>query len=162
MSSQSVDWWVDDTQELEGMLDDDQDMADMYLGRRQEAASNNKPDQSVRQEIQPPSPSQSAESMDDLEPSDFMGQVDSDAESEAPARPPRNTFDAAFIKRSTPTKRAQPPPQVCPYQASVQCYLWISGVLSRAKCRVASSSLQAADSSLKPQTQQQSLNNRYP
>ena len=31
---------VPDVQELEGMVDDDQDMADMYLGRRQEADTN--------------------------------------------------------------------------------------------------------------------------
>ena len=107
-----------DAQELEGMLDDDQDMADMYLGRRQEAESKSKPEESVRQEIEPPSPSQSAESMDDLEPSDFIGQLDSDSEAEAPARRAHNTspFDASYIKRTTPTKRAQPPPQVPPAQ----------------------------------------------
>lgn len=93
------------------MLDDDQDMADMYLGRRQEAESQQKPDRSVRQEIEPPSPSHSAESMDELEPADFMGQVDTDSESASPpARPAPDT--SPFIKRSTPTKQAQPPPQV--------------------------------------------------
>ena len=102
---------MDEVQELEGMLDDDQDMADMYLGRRQEAESRGKADEAARQEIEPPSPSRSAESMDNLEPSDFM---DSDSEAEAPARRPHNTspFDAPYIKRTTPTKRAQPPPQV--------------------------------------------------
>ena len=103
------------------MLDDDQDMADMYLGRRQEEAeSKSKPEESARQEFEPPSPSRSAESMEDLEPSDFMGQADSDSETEAPARRVYNTsrFDAPYIKRTTPTKRAQPPPQVCPSTSS--------------------------------------------
>lgn len=92
------------------MLDDDQDMADMYLGRRQEAESQHKAEQSVRQQIEPPSPSHSAESMDELEPADFMGQVDTDSESEPPARPTHDT--SPFITRSTPTKQAQPPPKV--------------------------------------------------
>lgn len=102
------------------MLDDDQDMADMYLGRRQEAESRSKPEEAARQEIEPPSPSRSAESMDDLEPSDFMGQVDSDSETEAPVRRAHNSspFDASYIKRTTPTKRAQPPPQVRPSSES--------------------------------------------
>ena len=102
--------------ELEGMLDDDQDMADMYLGRRQEAESKRKPEEAAKQQTEPPSPSQSAESMDDLEPSDFMGQADTDSETETPARRAQNTspFDAPYIKRNTPTKQAQPPPQVRP------------------------------------------------
>ncbi|KAL3135886.1 hypothetical protein ABBQ32_007442 [Trebouxia sp. C0010 RCD-2024] len=96
-------------QELEGMLDDDQDMADMYLGRRQEAENQQKPDQSVRQQIEPPSPSHSAESMDELEPADFIGQVDTDSESDPSVRPTQDT--SPFITRSTPTKQAQPPPK---------------------------------------------------
>lgn len=92
------------------MLDDDQDMADMYLGRRQEAENQQKPDQSVRQQIEPPSPSHSAESMDELEPADFIGQVDTDSESDPSVRPTQDT--SPFITRSTPTKQAQPPPKV--------------------------------------------------
>ena len=95
------------------MLDDDQDMADMYLGRRQEAEMQ--PSQSARQEIEPPSPSNSAQSLDDLEPSDFMGQMDSESEAEgvSPARPRRQSshVDVHAIRQST-AKQAQPPPQV--------------------------------------------------
>lgn len=96
------------------MLDDDQDMADMYLGRRQEI--DNKPAESAREEVEPPSPSCSAESMDDLEPSDFMGQIDSESEVEAPTCPRQNTpFRAAHSdKKAKPSKQAQPPPQVMP------------------------------------------------
>ncbi|KAA6421154.1 MAG: Magnesium transporter [Trebouxia sp. A1-2] len=60
-------------QELEGMLDDDQDMADMYLGRRQDA-ENTKEEEKARQAIEPPSPTASAVSMDSIEAADFMGQ----------------------------------------------------------------------------------------
>jgi hypothetical protein len=100
------------TQELEGMLDDDQDMADMYLGRRQDAA-NTKEEERARRAIEPPSPTASAVSMDSLEAADFMGQSESDTE--VPARPNRPTSpgDANFIRKSTPIQ-AQPPPQVCP------------------------------------------------
>ena len=96
------------------MLDDDQDMADMYLGRRQEI--DNKPAESLRQELEPPSPSHSAESMDDLEPSDFMGQIDTESETEAPRQPRRNTsfWDVHLNNKTTPSKQAHPPPQVNP------------------------------------------------
>ena len=100
------------TQELEGMLDDDQDMADMYLGRRQDAA-NTKEEERARRAIEPPSPTASAVSMDSIEAADFMGQSESDTE--VPARPNRPTSpgNANFIRKST-LIQAQPPPQVCP------------------------------------------------
>ena len=157
------------------MLDDDQDMADMYLGRRQEADSNSKPEESARQEIEPPSPSHSAESMDDLEPSDFMGQVDSDSETEAPARRAQNTsrLYAPYIKRTTPTKRAQPPPQVRPPTHSPMTHTVLacrSGVstavlivgccslrlLCRANCRTASSQVHANEEQALPLLRQAS------
>lgn len=94
------------------MLDDDQDMADMYLGRRQDA-SNTKEEEKARRAIEPPSPTASAVSMDSIEAADFMGQSESD--NEVPARPnrPPSPGDANFIRKSTPIQ-AQPPPQVCP------------------------------------------------
>lgn len=93
------------------MLDDDQDMADMYLGRRQDA-ENTKEEEKARQAIEPPSPTASAVSMDSIEAADFMGQSESDTE--MPARPNRapSPGDANFIRKSTPIQ-AQPPPQVC-------------------------------------------------
>ena len=100
------------------MLDDDQDMADMYLGRRQDVDTS-KEEQAARREIEPPSPTASAASMDSLEAADFMGQSESD--SELPARPNRHTSpgDANYIRKSTPVQ-AQPPPQVCrPHLCSV-------------------------------------------
>ena len=118
-------------QELEGMLDDDQDMADMYLGRRQEAESKTLPDQSAREDIEPPSPSHSAESMDSLEPSDFLGQLDSESEAEAPDRPRRrsNHRDSHFIKKTSPAKQAQPPPQVIVAFVFDQCAILCHALL---------------------------------
>ncbi len=94
------------------MLDDDQDMADMYLGRRQDA-SNTKEEEKARRAIEPPSPTASAVSMDSIEAADFMGQSESDTE--VPARPnrPPSPGDANFIRKRTPIQ-AQSPPQVCP------------------------------------------------
>ncbi|DBB08201.1 hypothetical protein WJX82_009172 [Trebouxia sp. C0006] len=107
-------------QELEGMLDDDQDMADMYLGRRQDA-SNTKEEEKARRAIEPPSPTASAVSMDSIEAADFMGQSESDTE--VPARPnrPPSPGDANFIRKRTPIQ-AQPPPQAMdtPFGASDQ------------------------------------------
>ncbi len=94
------------------MLDDDQDMADMYLGRRQDA-DNTKEEEKARRALEPPSPTASAVSMDSIEAADFMGQSESDTE--VPARPnrPPSPGDANF-RKSTPIQ-AQPPPQVCPF-----------------------------------------------
>ena len=93
------------------MLDDDQDMADMYLGRRQDADTG-KAEQQARQSIEPPSPSHSAASMDSIDAADFMGQSEPDTEAPAHPRRPTSPGDANFIRKSTPVQ-AQPPPQVC-------------------------------------------------
>ena len=97
-------------QELEGMLDDDQDMADMYLGRRQDAETS-KASHEARQAIEPPSPSHSAQSLDSIEAADYMDQTDTDTE--PPARH-NQSADPSFIMKRTPVQQAQPPPPQVP------------------------------------------------
>ena len=115
-------------QELEGMLDDDQDMADMYLGRRQDAETS-KASHEARQAIEPPSPSHSAQSLDSIEAADYMDQTDTDTE--PPARH-NQSADPSFIMKSTPVQQAQPPPpQVPPFPGPKTCLLLLSVCISK-------------------------------
>ena len=96
------------------MLDDDKDMADMYLSRRAEAD-----DQKGKQEaaeLQPNSPAQSVGSVESLDAADFMGQTDS----ESPERFSRQSHlvDRSYIQGAAPAQQAPPPPQVSVVQRS--------------------------------------------
>lgn len=93
------------------MLDDDKDMADMYLTRRGQA-DDQKGQQEAREELEPNSPTRSLASVESFDDADFMGQTD--AESELPAHPSRreNPLDRNYIQGVAPTQQAPPPPQV--------------------------------------------------
>lgn len=93
------------------MLDDDQDMADMYLTRRCQAAEQ-KGQQEAQDQLQPNSPTQSMGSMESFDDADFMGQTD--VETELPAHPSRreNPLNRSYIQGAAPARQAPPPPQV--------------------------------------------------
>ena len=93
------------------MLDDDDDMADMYLSSRAQAAEQ-KSQLEAEEQLQPDSPTQSVASMESIDAADFMGQTDT--ESEVPAHSSRrsNPMDRSYIQGVAPAQQAPPRPQV--------------------------------------------------
>lgn len=129
------------------MLDDDQDMADMYLSRRAEKAEQQGQREAREQLQEPQSPTQSVESVEDLNDADFMGQTESETDSPARFNRASTPLDRNYIQEGAPAAQAPPPPiQVTPCQYLVACTLSVT--LPPAMYPLGKSLLPAPDPSL--------------